>query len=52
MTVRVLQGEGAIIGVDMREYGPFEAGEIAYLPEVHARIFITNGVAKQIFPSG
>lgn len=52
MAVRFLQGEGAIIGVDMREYGPFEAGEIAYLPEVHARIFITNGVAKQIFPSG
>ncbi len=51
VTVRFLQAEGAIIGVDMREYGPFTAGEIAYLPEVHARIYITNGVARQIFPS-
>ncbi len=51
VTIRFLQAEGAIIGVDMREYGPFEAGEIVYLPEVHARIFITNGVARQIFPS-
>ncbi len=49
--VRFLQAEGAIIGVDMREYGPFETGEIVYLPEVHARIFITNGVARQVFPS-
>ncbi len=49
--IRFLQAEGSIIGVDMREYGPFETGEIVYLPEVHARIFITNGVARQIFPS-
>ncbi len=51
VTIRFLKTEGAIIGVDMREYGPFEAGEIAFLPEVHARIFITNGVARQVFPS-
>ena len=49
--VRFLRAEGAIIGVDLREYGPFEEGEIANLPEIHARIFIANGVAKQIFPS-
>ncbi|OLS13393.1 MAG: hypothetical protein RBG13Loki_2989 [Promethearchaeota archaeon CR_4] len=49
--IRFLRAEEAIIGVDLREYGPFEEGEIANLPDIHARIFITNGAAKQVFPS-
>ncbi|HMF33615.1 MAG TPA: hypothetical protein VKK79_19485 [Candidatus Lokiarchaeia archaeon] len=51
VTIRFLCDDEAIIGVDLREYGPFMTGDVVFLPEVHARIFIANGKAQQIAPS-
>jgi DNA replication initiation complex subunit (GINS family) len=51
LNIRFLADEDPIMGVDLREYGPFKTGDVVYLPAVHARIFITNGKAQQIMPS-
>jgi DNA replication initiation complex subunit (GINS family) len=37
-----------IIGVDMRNYGPFAKGEITSLPAQNAEIMIRHGAARKI----
>jgi DNA replication initiation complex subunit (GINS family) len=37
-----------IIGVDMRNYGPFAKGEIASLPAQNAEIMVRHGAARKI----
>ncbi len=44
--VKFLRPEGAIMGADLREYGPFLAGEVAPVPYAHACVFIANGAAE------
>ncbi len=46
MLVTFLHPEGAIMGADLRQYGPFSPGEVAPLPYVHAMVFVANGAAE------
>lgn len=48
VVVRLLQGIPEIVGVDMEIYGPFEAEDVAALPEENARALIKRGAAKEI----
>ena len=48
MLLRFLQGIPAVIGSDMRAYGPFKAEDIATLPIENARIFMEKGIAVQV----
>ncbi|HID16817.1 TPA: hypothetical protein EYP26_00835 [Candidatus Bathyarchaeota archaeon] len=46
--IRLLQRIPEIVGVDMEIYGPFEAEDVAVLPEENARALIKRGAAKEI----
>lgn len=37
-----------IVGIDMRNYGPFTKGEVVSLPEPNAEMMIRHGVARKI----
>ena len=43
--VRFLKDAPAIVGADMKTYGPFEKGEIAELPKPNAEALVKRGVA-------
>ena len=45
MLVRFLQAIPAIIGVDMKTYGPFKAEDVAMLPAENAEALMRKGVA-------
>jgi DNA replication factor GINS len=46
--VRFLSDFPAIIGIDLKTYGPFKAEDIATLPRENASALINQGVAKQV----
>lgn len=46
--VRFLSDFPAIIGVDLKTYGPFKAEDIATLPVENASALISQGVVKQV----
>jgi DNA replication factor GINS len=46
--LRFLKEVPAIIGSDMKPYGPFKAEDIATLPAENARILINQGVAVEV----
>ncbi|MDQ1281595.1 MAG: replication factor [Thermoproteota archaeon] len=46
--VRFLQAIPAIVGQDIRAYGPFKAEDVAALPFENAEILIKRGVAKEV----
>jgi len=46
--VRILQEIPAIIGGDMKTYGPFRPEDVAALPRENARILIKQGAAEEI----
>jgi len=46
--VRFLQAVPAIIGSDMKPYGPFKAEDVATLPAENARILINKGAAVEV----
>lgn len=46
--IRFLQEIPAIIGVDMKTYGPFKPEDIASLPIENARILIKQGIAVEV----
>ncbi len=46
--LRFVQEIPAIVGSDMKTYGPFEPEDIATLPSENARIFIKQGVAVEV----
>ena len=48
MLLRFLEAVPAVIGSDMRAYGPFKAEDIATLPIENARIFMEKGIAVQV----
>lgn len=48
LLVRVLQEIPAIIGADMKTYGPFKPEDVAALPAENARILIKQGAAQEI----
>lgn len=46
--LRFLQEIPAIIGSDMRTYGPFKAEDIATLPTENARLLVGKGIAVEV----
>lgn len=48
MLLRFVQEIPAIVGSDMKTYGPFEPEDIATLPAENARILIKQGVALEV----
>jgi len=48
MLLRFLQEIPAIIGSDMRTYGPFKVEDIATLPIENARILLEKGIAVEV----
>ena len=46
--VRFLSDFPAIIGVDLKTYGPFKSEDIATLPSENASALISQGVVKQV----
>ena len=46
--LRFLRDVPAIVGKDMKAYGPFRAEDIASVPIENARIFIKQGLAEKI----
>lgn len=48
MLVRFLQEIPAIVGADMKTYGPFKPEDIATLPVENARILIKQGTAVEV----
>ena len=48
MLLRFVQEIPAIVGSDMRTYGPFEPEDIATLPAENARILIKQGAALEV----
>jgi len=48
MLLRFLREIPAIIGSDMRTYGPFKAEDIATLPIENARILLEKGIAVEV----
>ena len=46
--VRFLSDFPAIIGADLRTYGPFKAEDVATLPAENASVLINQGVAKGV----
>jgi len=48
IVVRILKNVPAIVGVDMKTYGPFKPEDIATLPQENARLLIRQGVAVEV----
>ena len=48
MLLRFIQEIPAIVGSDMKIYGPFKPEDIATLPLENARILIKKGVALEV----
>ncbi|MCX6695250.1 MAG: hypothetical protein NTU61_03010 [Candidatus Altiarchaeota archaeon] len=44
--VKVLRPLPSIIASDLKEYGPFNGGEVVELPEDNARILVSQGMAE------
>ncbi len=45
--VEILEELPEIVGADLKEYGPFQKGDIASLPRENAELFISKGKAKE-----
>jgi DNA replication initiation complex subunit (GINS family) len=45
LTLRFVKSIPAIMGADMKSYGPFVAEDVASLPELNARILVKQGLA-------
>ncbi len=48
--VRFLKDVPAIVGADMKTYGPFKKGTLAALPKENAEILIKMGAAERRYP--
>jgi len=46
--LRFLKGVPAIIGADMKTYGPFEAEDVSSVPTENAKIFVRRGLAEKV----
>jgi DNA replication factor GINS len=45
VTLRFVKGVPAIMGADMKSYGPFAAEDVASMPELNAKILVKQGLA-------
>jgi len=50
--IRFVEALPAIIGIDMKTYGPFRAEDIAAIPAENAENLIRRGIAKEVETSG
>lgn len=48
LIVRLLRSIPAIVGADLRTYGPFESDDVAVLPSNNATVLVSRGVASKI----
>jgi len=48
MLLRFLKPLPAIMGVDLKSYGPFQPGELATIPRQNAETLIKRGIAKKV----
>ena len=48
LIVRLLRSIPAIVGADLRTYGPFESDDVAVLPSNNATVLVNRGVASKI----
>ena len=48
VVVRILKDVPAIVGADMKTYGPFKPEDVAALPRENAKLLIKQGVAMEI----
>jgi DNA replication factor GINS len=48
VVLRFVQDIQALVGADMKTYGPFRSEDIATLPPENARILIKQGVAVEV----
>jgi DNA replication factor GINS len=48
ITVRLLKDVPAIVGADMKTYGPFRTEDVASLPFENAKILVRQGLAEKI----
>jgi DNA replication factor GINS len=48
VTVRFVKAIPAIIGSDMKTYGPFQPEDVASVPEQNARILVKQGLAQNV----
>jgi DNA replication initiation complex subunit (GINS family) len=46
--LRFLQGVPAVIGTDMKPYGPFKPEDVASVPAENARILVKQGLAVEV----
>ncbi len=49
--VAFLESLPQFVGVDMKNYGPFERGDMATIPEANAKLLVERGIVKQINPN-
>jgi DNA replication initiation complex subunit (GINS family) len=47
-TLRFTKAIPAIMGADMKSYGPFQAEDVASLPELNAKILVKQGLAVPV----
>lgn len=45
-TIALLQALPQFVGSDMKNYGPFERGDVVTVPEANARMLVEKGMAK------
>jgi len=50
--VRFVEALPAIIGIDMKTYGPFKPEDVASIPAENAENLIRRGIAKEVVVSG
>jgi DNA replication initiation complex subunit (GINS family) len=48
MTLRFTKNTPAIIGLDMKTYGPFMVEDVASLPVENAKVFVKQGLAVPV----
>jgi DNA replication initiation complex subunit (GINS family) len=48
LTLRFLKDVPAIIGADMKTYGPFKTEDVGALPAENTRILIKQGLAEKV----
>lgn len=48
IVVRFLQPLPAIMGIDMKAYGPFQPEELGTIPAQNAEALIKRGIAKKV----
>ncbi|MCK4496986.1 MAG: DNA replication complex GINS family protein [Candidatus Aenigmarchaeota archaeon] len=49
--VAFLEALPQFVGADMKNYGPFERGDMATIPEANAKLLVERGIVKQINPN-